>query len=74
MSPSLDVITAQALALPPEQRIELAQRMWSSVENQYGEDDEFFAEIARRDAEIESGATKPIPFIQAMREIRDSLQ
>ncbi|MCI0334296.1 MAG: addiction module protein [Planctomycetes bacterium] len=74
MSPSLDVITAQALALPPEQRIELAQRIWSSVENQYGEDDELFAEIARRDAEIESGATKPMPFSQAMREIRDSLQ
>ena len=32
MSPTLDALTAQALALPPEQRFELAQRLWESVE------------------------------------------
>ena len=36
--------------------------------------DELIAEILRRDAEIESGAVKPIPYEQAMREIRESLQ
>jgi putative addiction module component (TIGR02574 family) len=74
MSPSLDALTAQALALPPEQRFELAQRLWKSVEDQYGEDEQLFAEIARRDAEMESGHLKPIPYDQAMREIRDALK
>jgi putative addiction module component (TIGR02574 family) len=74
MSPNLDTLTAQALALPPEQQYELAQRLWTSVENHYGEDEELFAEIARRDAEMESGQLNPIPFDQAMREIRDALQ
>jgi putative addiction module component (TIGR02574 family) len=58
MSPSLDALTAQALALPPEQQFELAQRLWTSVENHYGEDEQLFAEIARRDAEMESGAVQ----------------
>jgi putative addiction module component (TIGR02574 family) len=74
MSPTLDTLTAQALALPPDQRFELAQRLWESVESQLDEDEELFAEIARRDAQIEAGEVKPIPFDQAMREIRDSLK
>jgi putative addiction module component (TIGR02574 family) len=74
MSPTFDSLAAQALALPSEQRVELAQRLWESIERPIDEDEELFAEIARRDAEIESGAVQPIPFGQAMREIRDSLQ
>jgi putative addiction module component (TIGR02574 family) len=74
MSTNLDVLTAQVLALPLDQRFELANRLWASVEGQIDEDEELFAEIARRDAEMESGAVKPIPFDAAMREIRESLQ
>lgn len=74
MSQSLDSVTAQALELPPEQRLELAHLLWDSVGRPLDEDVELFAEIARRDAELESGAVEPIPFDQAMREIRDSLK
>jgi putative addiction module component (TIGR02574 family) len=74
MSPTFDTLTEQALALPPQQRVELAQRLWSSVEDQFGDDEELFAEIARRDAEVESGAVKPVPFDRAMQEIRESLK
>jgi putative addiction module component (TIGR02574 family) len=74
MSIDFDAITAQAMALPPEQRFELAERLWISVEGQIEEDEALFAEIARREAEIESGAVKPISYKQAMREIRDSLK
>lgn len=74
MSPTLDTLTQQALALPADQRYELVQRVWLSIEDQYIEDEELFAEIERRDAELESGKVKPIPFDQAMREIRDSLK
>jgi hypothetical protein len=38
------------------------------------DDEELFAEIARRDAEIESGTSKPIPYEDAMRDIREALQ
>jgi putative addiction module component (TIGR02574 family) len=69
---SFDALVVQALALPAEQRVELAERLWTSVEGPQ-EDDELFAEIARRDAEIESGAEVPISYDQAMREIRERL-
>jgi putative addiction module component (TIGR02574 family) len=71
---SFDVLASQVLALPPEQRVELAERLWASVEGQLDEDEELFREIDRRIAEVDSGAVKPIPFEQAMREIRDSLK
>ena len=74
MSPNLDALTAQALALSPDDRFALAERLWLSVEGHVDEDEALFAEIARREAEIESGAEKPIPFDQAMRKIRDSLE
>ena len=74
MSTNFEALSFEAMALPPDQRFELAQRLWESVEGQLDEDEEFFAEIARREAEVESGDVKPIPFDQAMREIRDSLK
>ena len=74
MLTDLDTLTTHALALPPEQRFELAQRLWVSVEAQIDEVEELFAEIARRDAAVESGLVKPIPYDQALREIRDSRQ
>lgn len=74
MTPSVETLTAQVLALPLEDRCELVQRIWISIENQCGEDEELLAEIARRDAEMESGKFVAMPFDQAMREIRDSLK
>jgi putative addiction module component (TIGR02574 family) len=74
MLPSLDSLTNQCLALPLDQRLELTQRLWQSLEGQFDEDEELFAEIERRDAEIESGAVKPIPYDKAMQQIRESLQ
>ena len=74
MSTDLDSLTTQALALPAEQRFELAQRLWESIEESPHEEAELFAEIERREADVASGAVKPIPFVQAMREIRDSIK
>jgi putative addiction module component (TIGR02574 family) len=73
MSPTLDSLTTQALALPPEQRIILAERLWTSVEDPL-DDDELMAEIQRREAEVAAGRAIPIPFDQAMREVRESLK
>jgi len=74
MTPTFDALAAQALALPPDQRFELAQRLWASVEKPAENDEALFAEIERREAEIASGKAKLIPYEQAMREIRDSLK
>ena len=74
MSPNLDSLTTQMLALPPDDRLELAQRLWQSLEGELTEDEELFAEIERREADVASGAVKPIPYDEAMREVRESLQ
>jgi putative addiction module component (TIGR02574 family) len=74
MSPNLDSLTTQMLALPLDDRLELAQRLWQSLEGQLSEDEELFAEIERREADVASGAVKPIPYDEAMREVRESLQ
>ena len=74
MSPNLDSLTTQMLALPLDDRLELAQRLWQSLEGQLSEDEELFAEIERREADVASGAVKPIPYDEAMRAVRESLQ
>jgi putative addiction module component (TIGR02574 family) len=69
---SFDALVSSALALPPEQRVELAERLWMSVEGTF-EDEALFAEIDRREAEIESGAVQPISFDQAMSDNRNQI-
>jgi putative addiction module component (TIGR02574 family) len=73
MSANLDDLTAQAMALSPQQRCELAERLWLSVEGQIDEDEALFAEIARRDAEMESGTVKMYSHEEVMRKAREAL-
>jgi putative addiction module component (TIGR02574 family) len=72
ISPSVDSLVTQAMTLTPEEQIDLAERLWMQIGPM--ENEELFAEIDRRDADVEAGAVKPIPYEQAMREIRDSLK
>jgi putative addiction module component (TIGR02574 family) len=73
MSSNFDAVSAEAMSLPPDLRFVLAQQLWESVEGQLDEDAELIAEFDRRCAEVDSGAVQPIPYEQAMREIRASL-
>ena len=73
MLPNLDALTDQALALPPEQRFELAQRLWTSVEGQFDSDEALFAEISRRDAEIEDRTAQTFSHEQVMRDANRKL-
>ena len=73
MSIDFDSLTSHAMALPADQRLELAERLWGSVEIQMAEDEELFAEIERRCAEVDSGVVQSIPFDEAMRETRSRL-
>jgi putative addiction module component (TIGR02574 family) len=58
-----------ALKLEPQSRAELAQRLWSSIDDEeeasLGEvdvDPAFARELERRIAEVESGAVRPVPW------------
>jgi putative addiction module component (TIGR02574 family) len=73
MSQNFDSLTTQAMALPPEQRFELAQRLWESVEGQLDEDEELFAEIERRNMEMDSGAVQTYSHEEVMRDARRAL-
>ena len=73
MSMDLNSLTSQAMSLPPEQRFELAQRLWESVEGQLDEDEALFAEIERRCAEIDSGAATTYSHEEVMRDAKKAL-
>jgi len=65
----LDALISQAMALPTEERIELAQRLWDSVEAKL--DDELFEEIQRREAELDSGNVRTYSHEEVMRSVDD---
>ena len=75
--PSADFqqITDHALALPVEQRFELAHKLWESVEEPPGvyEDEEFIALLRRRAKEIDDGTVQLIDREDAMRGVREAL-
>ena len=72
MSTNLDLttLTNYAMALPPEQRAELAQTLWASVEVRFEEEDEeFFQELERRNAEMDAGSVRTYTHEEVMREV-----
>jgi len=73
MSSSFDSLASQAMSLSPEQRFELAQRLWEGVEGQLDEDEALFAEIDRRDAEIDSGKAPTYSHEEVMRDAKEAL-
>jgi putative addiction module component (TIGR02574 family) len=73
MSTNFDALTAQALALPLEQRFELAQRLWESVEPTPEVGEELIAEIERRDTEIQSGITPTYSHDEVMRDAKRAI-
>jgi hypothetical protein len=71
MSPTFDSLTEQALALPPEQRFELAERLWLSVEFQ--NDEQLMAEIARRDGEMDRKVVQTFSHEDVMRDAKKAI-
>jgi putative addiction module component (TIGR02574 family) len=64
MTPQTQAILDAALALPEAERALLVDRLLESLPPEVDEmtDDEFFAELERRRAEVEQGTVKPIPW------------
>lgn len=69
-------VTAKAMALPPENRAELAELLIQTLEEK--EDQEiksaWLAEIRRRDQEIQAGVPVTKPAEQVLREAREKLR
>jgi putative addiction module component (TIGR02574 family) len=66
----LSTLTNYALALPPEQRAELAQTLWASVKGRFEEEDEaFFQELERRNAEMDAGTVPTYTHEEVIREV-----
>jgi putative addiction module component (TIGR02574 family) len=74
MSTDPDEITAAALALPEEDRLNLMARLAESVDPppgaEYVDDEAWEAEIARRIEEVRSGAVTPIPWAEVRKRLR----
>jgi putative addiction module component (TIGR02574 family) len=76
MSATLEQIEAQALALPPEKRARLVDKLWQSLGDTTVPylDEAWKAEIERRCRELDEGKAKPIPGDEVMREARRKLE
>ena len=75
MSSLIDELTRKARALPPEERIRLAEELLSSVQESDEEIEAAWAEeIERRLEEVESGTAKLIPAEEVFAEIRRLLK
>jgi len=72
---TLTDVTKQALALPVEERVVLAQRVWESVEHFASSEIEnaWMDETERRWREIEEGKVKCLPANEMMKRARESL-
>jgi len=68
-------LTAQALALPLGQRIELAQQLWNSIggPEPAWTDEEIIKEALRRDAEITAGLAETFTHEEVMRDARKAI-
>ena len=75
MSSLIDELSRKARALPPEQRIRLAEELLSSVQDSDEEVEAAWAEeIERRLEEVENGTAKLIPAEEVFAEIRRLLK
>ncbi len=75
MSPAATELLNAILALPDEDRAEVAAELEPFAEHPPLElDPEFEAELDRRVARMESGESKPIPVAEAMAIVRADLE
>jgi putative addiction module component (TIGR02574 family) len=71
MSQDVSELLKKALDLPPAARAALANSLLESLDETVdaSAEEEWNAEIARRIGELDSGKVKPIPWLEARRQI-----
>ena len=71
MPPNLDDIQAEAMKLSIEERAELADRLWASLEPQADVDAAWAVEIERRVRQLETSEIETIPHEIVIAELRN---
>ena len=76
MSTNLDQLTADAMKLPLRDRVQLAQRLVATIDDEIETDTEalWFAEAERRLEELRSGKVQGIPAEDVFRNAREALK
>jgi len=67
-------IISEAMKLPPQERADLADRLWISVDTPQAVADAWDAEIERRVAQLDAGEVDTVPFEQVIAELRAKLR
>lgn len=70
MSLTLEQLTAEAMKLAPDERADLADRLWVSVTSREDVATAWDAEIARRVADMDADNTKWISMEEVMTKLR----
>jgi len=71
MPPNLTDVEAEAMKLSIEERADLADRLWASLESQAAVDAAWAVEIERRVLQLETGEVDTIPHENVMTELRN---
>ena len=71
MPPNLNDIEAEAMKLSTEERADLADRLWASLEPQAAVDTAWAVEIQRRVQQLETGEVDTIPHETVMTKLRN---
>jgi putative addiction module component (TIGR02574 family) len=66
MAATFEALQAEVLRLPPGQRARLLERLMASLDQDVEMEAAWDAEAARREAELDAGTVKPVPFEEAM--------
>ena len=74
MSLTYDQLAGEAMRLSAEERADLADKLWVSVDTREAVAAAWDAEIERRIAQIDSGEVETIPFEQVMAELHAKLR
>lgn len=69
----IDTLFAEALALPDDSRLQLVERLISTIQSEPSLEAEQVQEVQRRMEEVRSGRVKTIPGELVFREIEQSL-
>jgi putative addiction module component (TIGR02574 family) len=70
MGTTIEALEAEALQLPRADRARLVERLIASLDIDPAIEEEWAAEVERRNAEIESEAVSPIPGPEALAELK----
>ncbi len=74
MSTQLEIVKAQALSLPADERAQLADQLIASLFDGHDIEEAWAAEVERRIKDIESGRSKLIPASEAIARARAAIK